>query len=223
MLPEEDAAVFESRRRDWFALYNPRNGVEAAKVERSFYLWWQIGRIMRAQSASSARKPGRRKVNGWRVKRERRSSCRSSSFCRARRVAGGLRRIRTRATEGFEHPALIESRLEELEDGCRWLYVQWKEEVAILEAGKAWGAIECFKAHQADGDARPLRYRSRRGGRFPAAVRGTGRKGNRTGEGDMDAACSARCRSEVGRCCAGNWSPMMRCRSRRGSSEGIVA
>ncbi len=145
MLPEEDAAVYESRRRDWFEQYKPRNGVEAAKVERSFYLWWQLGRIGRAQSAQLCEKS--RTAESERLASEARETIELSIklFLPTPEARWGTAENSTR-DRGFEHPALIESRLEELEDGCRWLHAQWKEEAAILDAGKAWGAIECFKA-----------------------------------------------------------------------------
>ena len=156
MLPEEDAADFEARRRDWFAVYQPRNGVEAAKVERSFYLWWQLGRIGRAQSAQLCEKAwteeGKRQASEARETIELSiqlflptPEARWGALANSKR-AGERDKARGTRDRGFEHPAPIESRLEELEDGCRWLYGQWKEEGAILEAGKAWGAIECFKA-----------------------------------------------------------------------------
>ena len=156
ILPEEDAAVFEARRTDWFEVYQPRNGVEAAKVERSFYLWWQLGRIARAQSAQLCEKA--QTAEGERLASEARETIDLSIqlFLPTPEACWGTQENSKRAGEknnvtsmrdrGFEHPALIESRLEELEDGCRWLHGQWKEEAAILEAGKAWGAIECFKA-----------------------------------------------------------------------------
>ncbi len=156
MLPEEDAAVYDSWRSDWFDVYKPRNGLEAAKVERSFYLWWQLGRIARAQSAQLCEKA--RTAEGERQASEARETIELSIqlFLPTPEARWGTAENSKRAGErdkapgtrdrGFEHPALIESRLEELEDGCRWLHAQWKEEAAILEAGKAWGAIECFKA-----------------------------------------------------------------------------
>ena len=145
MLPEEDAEVYDSWRSDWFDVYKPRNGLEAAKVERSFYLWWQLGRIARAQSAQLCEKA--RTAEGERQASERRETIELSIklFLPTPEARWGTAENSTR-DRGFEHPALIESRLEELEDGCRWLHAQWKEEAAILEAGKAWGAIECFKA-----------------------------------------------------------------------------
>jgi hypothetical protein len=51
MLPAENGAEYEAQRADFFEKYKPRNGVEVVQVERSFYLWWQLGRIGRAQSA----------------------------------------------------------------------------------------------------------------------------------------------------------------------------
>ena len=145
MLPEEDAEVYDSWRSDWFDVYKPRNGLEAAKVERSFYLWWQLGRIARAQSAQLCEKA--QTAEGERLASEARETIELSIklFLPTPEARWGTAENSTR-DRGFEHPALIESRLEELEDGCRWLHAQWKEEAAILDAGKAWGAIECFKA-----------------------------------------------------------------------------
>jgi hypothetical protein len=156
LLPVEDAAVFEEQQRDWFEIYKPRNGMEAAKVERSFYLWWQLGRITRAQSAQLCEKA--RTAEGERLASEARETIELSiqlflpgpegrwGASENSKRAGERDKVTGSRDRGFEHPALIESRLGELEDGCRWLYGQWKEEAAILEAGKTWGAIECFKA-----------------------------------------------------------------------------
>jgi hypothetical protein len=158
MLPEEDAAEYEAQRADFFEMYKPRNGVEVAQVERSFYLWWQLGRVGRAQSAQlvanartaegeiKAREatetaeltlrllmPGREARWGG-------SEISSSTTAGEAHGGAGLRE------KGFQHPLVIGIRLESLRDGCRWLYGQWNELSAPLDEGGEWTAVECFKA-----------------------------------------------------------------------------
>jgi hypothetical protein len=158
MLPEEDVAEYEARREDFFEMYKPRNGVEVAQVERTAYLWWQLLRVGRAQSAqlcayahtaeseTKAREarefielthqllmPGREARWGG-------SKIPSSNTAGEGQGAHGLR------DAGFQHPTFIVIRMEFQRDGCRWLNGQWNELSVPLDEGRAWQAVECFKA-----------------------------------------------------------------------------
>ncbi len=156
ILPEEDAEVFE--RGGGTGLRHTSRGM-AWKRRRSsvvFTCGGSSGGLRCAQSAQLCEKA--QTAEGERLASEARETielsielylpgpeARWGNLENSKRVGDRYKATGSR-DRGFEHAALIESRLEELEDGCRWLYVQWKEEAAILDAGKAWGAIECFKA-----------------------------------------------------------------------------
>ncbi len=158
MLPEEDGAEYEAQRADFFEKYKPRNGLEVVQVERSFYLWWQLGRIGRAQSAQLC--ANARTADGEIKEREARETIElTHQLLKPGREArwGGSKISNSKTAgeaqggdgsreKGIQHPAIIGIRLEFLGDGCRWLYRQWNELSAPLDEGRAWQAVECFKA-----------------------------------------------------------------------------
>ena len=151
MLPDEDGNEFEVRLTDWVRVYRPRNAVERGQVERACYLSWQLLRVMRAQSAHLCHNAETRETDL--AAHEARETIRLAlelylpgPQARWKGVEEGKPGEGTeKRGPAAESPALVESGLEAMGDGCRWLHGQWKEMQAILEAGRAWQAVDCFK------------------------------------------------------------------------------
>ncbi len=158
MLPEEDVAEYEARREDFFEIYKPRNGVEVAQVERTVYLWWQLLRVGRAQSAqlcayartaeseTKAREASETIALTHQLLMPGREARWGGSEISSSKTAGEGQGAHGFGEKGFQHPAFIVIRLEFQRDGCRWLYGQWNELSVPLDEGRAWQAVECFKA-----------------------------------------------------------------------------
>src|SRR6476619_7019897 len=51
LLPDEDAEAFRERQQGWVQGLGPRDPVELAMAERSFYYSWQVDRVVRTQWA----------------------------------------------------------------------------------------------------------------------------------------------------------------------------
>ncbi len=159
MLPEEDVAEYEARREDFFEMYKPRNGVEVAQVERTAYLWWQLLRVGRAQSAQlCAHAHTAESETKAREAREfnelthqllmpgREARWGGSKITSSSNTAGEGQGAHGLREPGFQHPTFIVIRMEFQRDGCRWLNGQWSELSVPLDEGRAWQAVECFKA-----------------------------------------------------------------------------
>jgi hypothetical protein len=156
MLPDEDPVEFEERRVAWLERYRPQDEVEADQIEQAAYLSWQLQRAARARSAQLVFHA--QTAAGVKQDREVRETIelahllyRPSWACRwggaEKPAAGaGLPANIAEAADETDHPAILGSRLETMADGCRWIWAQFTELAAILDEGRPWSVIHCFKA-----------------------------------------------------------------------------
>ena len=155
MLPDEDPAEFEARRVAWLDRYQPRDEVEVDQVEQAAYISWQLQRVGRARSAqlvfhaqTAAGVKQEREVHQtielahalFRPTWEFRwgGSEKPAAAAQPANIAD--------VPEEADHPAILGSRLEAIADGCRWICAQFTELATILDQGRPWSAIDCFKA-----------------------------------------------------------------------------
>jgi hypothetical protein len=157
MLPDEDPAAFEARRVAWLDRYQPRDEVEVDQVEDAVYMSWQLQRASRARSAqlcfhaqTAATEKQEREVHATIEMTHR--LLRPTWDCRwggsADKPAADAAQTAGIAAsyEEADHPAILGNRLETIADGCRWIWAQFTELAAILDQGRPWTAIDCFKA-----------------------------------------------------------------------------
>jgi hypothetical protein len=146
VLPQENPATLQARIAGFLQDMQPRNAVEADLVAQVARLSWEIERSDRLEQAHLAHRVRKAELRAGKASTgqfARAEELGRKLFCDAR--PGESSGVETPPPSWVDEPAVFLRKLEETEDGCRWLLKHWIEFRNLLKRKVKWFLTDLFR------------------------------------------------------------------------------